>query len=44
MATGLYYTYLYFRGTRGARVLTGLALFLVTLMVLSVVLDLVVIG
>ena len=43
MATGLYYTYLYFKGTRGARVLTGLALFMVTLMVLSVVLDLVVI-
>ena len=44
MATGLYYTYLYFKGTRGARVLTGLALFLVTLMVLSVALHLVVIG
>ncbi len=43
MATGLYYTYLYFRGTRGARVLTGLALFLVTLMLLSVALNLVVI-
>ena len=43
MATGLYQTYLYFKGTRGARVLTGLALFLVTLMILSVVLNLVVI-
>ena len=43
MATGLYYTYLYFKGTRGARVLTGLALFLVTLLVLSEALKLVVI-
>ena len=43
LATGLYYTYLYFKGTRGARVLTGLALFMVTLMVLSVALNLVVI-
>ncbi len=43
MATGLYYSYLYFRGTRGARVLLGLALFLVTLMTLSVILNLVVI-
>ncbi len=43
LAIGIYYAYLYFRGTRGARVLTGLALFLVTLTVLSEVLNLVVI-
>jgi diadenylate cyclase len=43
LAIGIYYAYLYFRGTRGARVLTGLALFLVTLTVLSEALDLVVI-
>jgi diadenylate cyclase len=43
LAVGIYYAYLYFRGTRGARVLTGLALFLVTLTVLSEALDLVVI-
>jgi diadenylate cyclase len=43
LAVGVYYAYLYFRGTRGARVLTGLALFLVTLTVLSEALNLVVI-
>ena len=43
LATGIYYGYLYFRGTRGARVLTGLALFLVTLTFLSEALNLVVI-
>lgn len=43
LAVGIYYGYLYFRGTRGARVLTGLALFLVTLTVLSEALNLVVI-
>jgi diadenylate cyclase len=43
LAVGIYYAYLYFRGTRGARVLTGLALFLVTLTLLSEALNLVVI-
>ncbi len=43
LAVGIYYGYLYFRGTRGARVLTGLALFLVTLTLLSEALNLVVI-
>ena len=43
LAVGIYYGYLYFRGTRGARVLTGLALFLVTLTFLSEALNLVVI-
>lgn len=43
LATGIYHGYLYFRGTRGARVLTGLALFLVTLTFLSEALNLVVI-
>ena len=41
-AVGFYYLSLYFRGTRGARVLTGLALFLVGLVLLSRLLDLVV--
>jgi diadenylate cyclase len=40
LAVGIYYAYLYFRGTRGARVLTGLVLFLATLFVLSEALDL----
>ena len=43
LAIGIYYAYLYFRGTRGARVLTGMALFLVTLTLLSELLNLVVI-
>ena len=43
LAAGIYYTYLYFRGTRAARVLTGLVLFLVTLTVLSEALNLVII-
>ena len=43
LAVAIYHAYLYFRGTRGARVLTGLVVFLVTLTVLSDVLDLVVI-
>lgn len=43
LATAIYQLYLYFRGTRGARVLTGVVLFLVTLFVLSEALDLVVI-
>ncbi len=43
LAAAIYYLYMHFRGTRGARVLTGVALFLVTLFVLSEALDLVVI-
>ncbi len=43
LAAGIYSIYLYFRGTRAARVLTGLMLFLVSLTVLSEALDLVVI-
>jgi diadenylate cyclase len=43
LAAGIYQAYLYFRGTRGARVLTGLAVFLVSLTVLSEALNLVVI-
>ena len=41
-AVGFYYLFLYFRGTRGARVLTGLALFLGGLLALSRLFDLVV--
>ena len=43
LTVGIYYGYLYFRGTRGARVLTGLAVFLVSLTLLSEALNLVVI-
>ena len=42
-AVGLYYLYLYFRGTRGARVLTGLVLFLGGLVIASRLFNLVVI-
>lgn len=41
-AVGLYQLYLYFRGTRGARVLTGLVIFLGGLLALSRLFDLVV--
>lgn len=40
----LYYSYLYFRGTRGAKVLTGLAIVFLTLTLISTLLNLVVIG
>src|SRR4030081_1286418 len=40
----LYYGYLYFRGTRGAKVLTGLAIIFLTLTLISTLLNLVVIG
>lgn len=40
----IYYAYIYFRGTRGAKVLTGLALFFLTLLLVSQLLDLKVIG
>jgi diadenylate cyclase len=41
---GIYYGYLYFRGTRGAKVLTGLAIVFLTLTLISTLLNLVVIG
>ncbi|MEI8312477.1 MAG: TIGR00159 family protein, partial [Verrucomicrobiota bacterium] len=40
----LYYTYLYLRGTHGARILIGLALVFLTLTLVSQILNLVVIG
>src|SRR3979409_1986163 len=40
----IYYGYLYFRGTRGAKVLTGLAIVFLTLTLISSLLNLVVIG
>jgi diadenylate cyclase len=40
----IYYGYLYFRGTRGAKVLTGLAIIFLTLTLISTLLNLVVIG
>src|SRR6202140_417269 len=41
---GTYYGYICFRGTRGAEVLTGLAIFFLTLTLISQLLNLVVIG
>src|SRR5512143_2601915 len=40
----IYYGYLYFRGTRGAKVLTGLAIVFLTLTLISTLANLVVIG
>ena len=40
----IYYGYTYFRGTRGAKVLTGLAIVFLTLTLISTLLNLVVIG
>ena len=40
----IYFGYLYFRGTRGAKVLTGLAIVFLTLTLISQLLNLVVIG
>src|SRR5678816_2867270 len=40
----IYYGYLYFRGTRGAKVLTGLAIVFLTLTLISQLLNLTVIG
>src|SRR5215212_3352879 len=40
----IYFGYLYFRGTRGAKVLTGLAIIFLTLTLISTLLNLVVIG
>src|SRR6202162_244221 len=44
LAVAIYYGYLYFRGTRGAKVLTGLAIVFLTLTLISQLLNLVVIG
>ena len=44
MTVGIYYGYLYFRGTRGAKVLTGLAIVFLTLILISTLLRLEVIG
>ena len=44
LTVGIYYGYLYFRGTRGAKVLTGLAIVFLTLTLISTLLNLTVIG
>src|SRR6185436_2186447 len=44
LSVAIYYGYLYFRGTRGAKVLTGLASVFLTLTLISTLLNLVVIG
>src|SRR5437899_5890930 len=44
LCVGIYYGYLYFRGTRGAKVLTGLAIVFLTLTLISTLLNLVVVG
>ena len=44
ITVALYYTYLYLRGTHGARILIGLALVFLTLTLVSQLLNLVVIG
>lgn len=44
LSVGIYYGYLYFRGTRGAKVLTGLAIVFLTLTLISQILNLTVIG
>ena len=44
LSVGIYYGYVYFRGTRGAKVLTGLAIVFLTLTLISQLLNLVVIG
>lgn len=44
MSVGIYYGYLYFRGTRGAKVLTGLAILFLSLILISTLLRLEVIG
>ena len=44
LTIGIYYGYLYFRGTRGAKVLTGLAIVFLTLTLISTLLNLTVIG
>jgi diadenylate cyclase len=44
LSVGIYYGYLYFHGTRGAKVLTGLAIVILSLTLISTLLNLVVIG
>jgi diadenylate cyclase len=44
LSVAIYYGYLYFRGTRGAKVLTGLAIVFLTLTLVSQLLNLTVIG
>src|SRR4051794_1044406 len=44
LSVGIYYGYLYFRGTRGAKVLTGLAIVFLTFTLISQLLNLTVIG
>jgi len=44
LAVGIYYAWLLLRGTRGARILTSLAVFLLSIMLLAQVLELRVIG
>jgi len=44
LATAIYYGYLYFRGTRGAKVLTGLAILFISLTLVSQILNLTVIS
>ena len=44
LSVGIYYGYLYFRGTRGAKVLTGLAIVFLTLTLISQLLNLTVIA
>jgi diadenylate cyclase len=44
LAVAIYYGYLYFRGTRGAKVLTGLAILFITLTLISQILNLTVIS
>ena len=44
LAMAIYYGYLYFRGTRGAKVLTGLAILFITLTLVSQILNLTVIS
>jgi diadenylate cyclase len=44
LAVGIYYAYLYFRGTRGARILTGVAIVFIVLTLVSQLLNLTVIS
>src|ERR1700693_2129147 len=44
LAIAIYYGYLYFRGTRGAKVLTGLAILFITLTLISQILNLTVLS
>src|SRR3954453_11872055 len=44
LAVAIYYAYLYFRGTRGAKVLTGLAIIFIVLTLVSQLLNLIVIS